>query len=257
MDKHQLWLTNINYYETWRLMVEGSDSSEIHEFDGLLITDCGIPFAFFNVAFVQRPLKRAEESIDRALMHFAERNLPALICFPPGVDDDAEAIMVSRAYEFAKPHPGMSLYPIPQPYDAPDNLEIMAVKDDRELERFQSTAEAGFGMPFSLPQRLLSTRFRDHPNVWMFLGYVDEKPVCTSILAASGPIAGVYWVSTLPDYRHRGYGTAMSWHAVKMGQELGCKIATLQASAMGRPVYEQMGFRVTMDFRRYQVNPEA
>ncbi len=255
MDSYRLWLTNINYYETWRLMVEGSDSSEIHEFDGLLITDCGIPFAFFNVAFVQRALNSAQRSIDRALAHFTARDLPALICFPPEVDDTAEAMIARRGYELAIPHPGMSLYPIPRPSDAPDDLQIKPVKDDRDLKLFQETAVAGFGMPFSLPQHLLSTRFRDHPNVSMFLGYVDGKPVTTSCLVVSGPIAGVYWVSTVPDYRRRGFGMAMSWHAVKTGQALGCEIATLQASAMGRPVYEQMGFRVTTDFRRYQFNP--
>lgn len=253
MDAYKLWLTNINYYETWRLMVEGSDLSEILEFDGLMLTDCGIPFAFFNVAFVQRPLKKPEESLERALSHFASRNLPALICFPPGVDEITETLVSGQGYQLANPHPGMSLYPIPRPSDKPIDLEIRTVQNDEELALFQITAEAGFGMPFSLPQHLLSPRFRDHPNVSMFLGYVENKPVCTSILVVSGPIAGVYWVSTLPDYRRRGFGTAMSWHAVTTGHALGCEIATLQASIMGRPVYEKMGFKVTTDFQRYQV----
>lgn len=256
MDKHKLWLTNINYYETWRLIIEGSDLSEIHEFDGLLITDCGLPFAFFNVAFVQRPLSKPEESIDRAISHFTSRQLPALICIPPGVDEVTETLMVSRGYQLAKPHPGMTLYPISRPVEVSNNLEIRSVHNDKELAFFQATAEAGFGMPFSLPQHLLSSRFRDHPNVTMFLGYIDEEPVCTSCLVVSGMIAGIYWVSTLPKFRRRGFGMAMSWYAVKTGQELGCELATLQASAMGRPVYEHMGFRITTDFNRYQINIE-
>lgn len=257
MDKHLLWLTQINYYETWRLMVEGSDTSEIHEFDGLLITDCGLPFAFFNVAFVQRPLSKAEESIERLISHFARRNLPALICFPPGVDDHTESLVKERGFPLAKPHPAMTLHPISQPSLKPAELEIRTVQSENELALFQATAEAGFGMPFSVPQRLLTSRFHDHPNVLMFLGTVGEKPVCTSCLSVSGTIAGVYWVSTLPDFRHRGFGMAMSWHAIRTGQERGCETATLQASAMGRPVYEKMGFRITTDFRRYQVNIEA
>lgn len=256
MDEHILWLTNVNYFETWRLIVEGSDLSEIHEFDGLLMTDCGLPFAFFNVAFVQRQLSKPEDSIGRALSHYAGRNLPALICFPPGVDEISETLVTSRGYPLANPHPGMTLYPIPPPSKELANLEVRTIHNDKELALFQATAEAGFGMPLSLPQRLLSSRFRDHPNVSMFLGYVEEKPVCTSCLVVSGTIAGVYWVSTLPDFRRRGFGMAMSWHAVQAGQALGCEIATLQASAMGRPVYERMGFNVTTDFRRYLVTTE-
>jgi GNAT superfamily N-acetyltransferase len=190
-----------------------------------------------NLVFVKRPLRMAEESLARVLHHFKARNLPAIICIPPGVDDATETLVVSRKYK-------------------PADLEIRSVSSDEELVVFQETAEAGFNMPFSLPQRLLSPRFRDHPTVSMVVGYVGDKPVCTSCLVATGSVAGVYWVSTLPDYRGRGYATAISWHAVKAGEALGCDMATLQASVMGRPIYEKMGFNVTTDFRRYEFTPE-
>lgn len=251
MEKHRLHWANTNYFETWRLIVEGSDLSEILEYDGLLITDCGYPFAFFNIAFVHRPLRRTEESYERALRHFTERHLPSIICFPPGLDNNTETFVTSLGHNPAAPHPGMTLFPIPKPTDTSHELEIRSVTDDKDLELFQATAEAAFNMPFSLPQHLLKTRFRDHPAVSMFLGFVDDNPVCTSCLVTAGSVAGVYWVSTLPDYRHRGYGTTMSWHAISAGEELGCDMATLQASVMGRPVYEKMGFKVAANFRRY------
>lgn len=257
MDNSRLWLTNINYFETWRLIMEGSDQSEIHEFDGLLLTDCGQPFSFMNLVFVQRPLKSAAESIDRALNHFTTRNLPAILCIPPGLDEDTETLVVSRKYEPVPPHPGMTLFPIPPTPEKPADLEIRSVNSDMELAVFQITAEAGFNMPFSMPQRLLTRRFRDHPGVSMFVGYTEDKPVCTSCLVKTGPVAGVYWVSTLPEYRNRGFATAISWHAVEVGKALGCDMATLQASAMGRPIYEKMGFRVTTDFRRYKLSAPA
>lgn len=48
----------------------------------------------------------------------------------------------------------------------------------------------------------------------------------------------------------------MSWNAVSAGEELGCDMATQQASVMGRPVYERMDFKVTADFRRYILTSE-
>jgi len=151
----------------------------------------------------------------------------------------------------------MTLFPIPPAPETPADLQIRPVSNDEELTLFQATAEAGFNMPFSLPQRLLSPRFRDHPTISMFLGCVRDRPVSTSCLVTTGPVAGVYWVSTLPDYRGRGYATAVSWHAVKAGEALGCDMATLQASIMGRPMYNKMGFNVTTDYRRYQITPEG
>ena len=52
MEKRRFFWANTNYFETWRLIIEGSDQSEIHEFDGFLLTDCGRPFAFMNLVFV-------------------------------------------------------------------------------------------------------------------------------------------------------------------------------------------------------------
>ncbi|HSG16548.1 MAG TPA: GNAT family N-acetyltransferase [Anaerolineae bacterium] len=257
MDKRRLFWANTNYFETWRLIIEGSDQSEIHEFDGFLLTDCGQPFAFMNLAFVQRPLTMAEESLDRVIDHYKARNLPAIICIPPGVDDATESLVVRRKYNPATPHPGMTLFPLPPAPEKPVDLEIRSVASDEELALFQATAEAGFNMPFSMPQRLLSRRFRDHPAVSMFIGYVGNMPVCTSCLVTTGPVAGVYWVSTLFDYRGRGYATAISWHAIRTGEALGCDMSTLQASVMGRPIYEKMGFEVTTDFRRYEIIPEG
>jgi hypothetical protein len=42
--------------------------------------------------------------------------------------------------------------------------------------------------------------------------------------------------------RRRGYGEALTWAAVAGGQRAGCTIASLQASALGKPVYARMGF---------------
>ena len=108
-------------------------------------------------------------------------------------------------------------------------------------------------MPLSLPQQLASPRFRDHPAVSMYVGYVEGRPAATSCLITTGAVAGIYWVSTLEEFRGRGFGAAISAHAIRVGQSLGCDMATLQASPLGRPVYERMGFEVTDDYRNYEV----
>jgi GNAT superfamily N-acetyltransferase len=257
MDPARIAWSRVNYFEGWRLIVEGSHLCEVIEFDGLLVTNCGQPAEFFNVAFVQRPLGSPHESIRRVLGYFEERELPCLICFPPDLDPDAEALVAGHGFQLAEPHPGMSLSPIPPLPETPSELEIRAVVGDSELKDFQTTAELGFGMPFSLPQHLASPRFRDHPAVSMFVGYADGRPASTSCLITTGPVAGVYWVSTLEDFRGCGFGAAISAHAIRVGQSLGCNMATLQASPMGRTVYERMGFEVTDDYQNYQVPVRA
>ena len=72
--------------------------------------------------------------------------------------------------------------------------------------------------------------------------------VATSILFTTGDVEGIYWVATLEEQRGRGYGEALTWAAALGGQRAGCRIASLQASQLGRPVYARMGFAHVLDY---------
>lgn len=84
-----------------------------------------------------------------------------------------------------------------------------------------------------------------------YLGRLDGKPVAVSSLVMVGDLAGIYAVATLPEARQRGIGTAMTLHAMAEGKRNGARAATLQASAMGRPVYERIGFSLAGDYECY------
>jgi GNAT superfamily N-acetyltransferase len=75
------------------------------------------------------------------------------------------------------------------------------------------------------------------------LGRLNGAPVATASLLLAGGIAGIYDVSTVPEARRRGIGTAMTVTALQEARALGYEIAFLQPSAMGRPLYERIGFR--------------
>ena len=44
----------------------------------------------------------------------------------------------------------------------------------------------------------------------------------------------------------------MAWRAVLDGRAAGCTLGYLQASKMGRPIYEKMGFRVVGEYREWR-----
>ena len=68
-------------------------------------------------------------------------------------------------------------------------------------------------------------------------------PVATATLVLAGGIAGIHDVSTVPEARGRGIGTAMTAAALQAAHAQGFEIAFLQPSPMGRPLYERLGFR--------------
>ena len=181
------------FFETWRLLAEGARNHEVLQFDGILLVNSKLRMPLFNVAFVRWPLLEAERSIQRVVQHFETSGVPGLLTFPPELDPDSQDLVNSMGFETAAPHPGMLMYPIGTLGDAPQDVEIRTVEDERELEHFLDAAEAGFGNP--TPRLLIGDHVVNHPSVSLFVGYVDGAPVATSALVTTGPVAGIYWVS--------------------------------------------------------------
>jgi predicted acetyltransferase len=68
-------------------------------------------------------------------------------------------------------------------------------------------------------------------------------------------VAGIYWVGTVPDARRRGLAEIATRAAGNAGFERGMRVAALQASAMGYPVYLRMGYETVASTRWYLARP--
>lgn len=53
----------------------------------------------------------------------------------------------------------------------------------------------------------------------------------------------MWWVATLPEARGRGLAAGLMRRALADGRERGCEVSTLQATKLGQPVYERLGYR--------------
>jgi hypothetical protein len=83
----------------------------------------------------------------------------------------------------------------------------------------------------------------------------DGTAVGTSMAWTAGDTVGVYNVTTLESNRGRGVGAALTRAAVLDGGSRGATVAILQASGMGRGLYEAMGFRVVVRYRVFVGRP--
>lgn len=143
--------------------------------------------------------------------------------------------------------PGLLLDPIPPAPPVPSGLEVREVASEADLRAFRYAAGAGFRIPRWI-LRVAMPRLRSDPEAGrsiprFFVGYVGGRLVASSLLYLSEGVAGISFVATVPEARRRGYGAAMTWAALEAGRRAGARVGYLQASAMGRPVYEAMGFR--------------
>ncbi len=130
---------------------------------------------------------------------------------------------------------------------APPELDIRAVVDAAMLVDFERTFIEGYPIqelqPFQ-PGRLFTPAVLGG-DYHLWLGYLGERPVTCAIAQVSDGVVGIHFVATLPEARGRGYGATITARAASTAPTLP---AVLQASDLGRPVYERIGFRVHSRF---------
>lgn len=227
-----------NFRETWRRL--GQRTHGITEDDDLLMVETGAIIPTFNPVFVKRVPADAEALVRRAV----DRPVAGTLIVNPsvgGIDrllDAAVACGLTRA----DPMPGMALATIDRLRPAPEELEIREPDSGRDWETYFRVLCERFGIALELVAPLTDPHIYDQPGMRAFLGYAGGEAVATALACETDGIAGVYNIATLPSFRGRGYGAAMSGHAAAWGRDRGAEVAVLQASAMGRPVYERMGF---------------
>lgn len=147
---------------------------------------------------------------------------------------DAEPVMVlqsSQGLDAAPTAGGLTVRRL-----APDEGELHA-----------RIAAAGGVVGREIPYRkFASPEVLGVPGLRCYIGEVDGEPVTTAIGYTTDDCVGIFAVATLPAYRRRGYGAAVTAHAARGGLDAGARWAWLAASAAGFSVYAKLGF-VTID----------
>ncbi len=245
-DAEAVRIADRNYAHSFRLLGRHAVGGRVYEEPGMLSAITGtIPW--LNATVIYERLAAPGATIRRAIDFYRDGGAPFVVRIRAGFEPETQTAMQKLGLRLADQLPGMVLNPIGEVPPVPSDLKIVDC-DAGSLAAHQEVIATSFGMPLSLAHDLLTPGLLDG-GLRGYVGYVDGRAVVTSALIESDGVAGVYNVATLPEYRKRGLGEAMTWHAVREGLMRGCVIGSLQASEMGRPVYARMGFR---DIARYE-----
>ena len=89
-----------------------------------------------------------------------------------------------------------------------------------------------------------------------YLGKFEGKSVSTLMLYLSSGVAGLHAVSTLPEFRSKGFGLSISRSALTYALNMGYYVGVLQASSLGERVYRKLGFKKYCDIISYVLEKE-
>ena len=230
-------------FRTFSRWIEGSVVRTIGEVE---VAASLLPISFFNAVFVTRPLPAGAADLVEAIALVRDLGVPFVVNVRTDLDPGTRAAAAELGLALTGSMPGMAMQPRPAP-DPPARLAIQRATDEARLADHRAVAAAGFGLPLDAVERLMPAAMLGDPTVRFYVGVEDGVPVASSMAVRTDEILGIYNVATVASARGRGYGTAMTWATIADAGP-GVEVVILQASAMGRPIYERMGFRTVVEY---------
>lgn len=240
-----------DYVNSWSVIDGCADGGELVERDGVFVASSGVAVAWINLAIVTRPLEDPAKGVAFAIDFFDQRKLPFVVRIREGVDPATERACADLGLPYSDTVPSLLMSPIREAPPAPDDLSIRTCTSEADIADFQTVAGPCFGFSGDEVTRLFTPRSLAAAKSEFYVGYHDGAPVACGALIVTDGLAGVQIIGCVPEARRKGYGEAMTWQAVRRGHELRCDIAGLQASEMGRPIYERMGFEYATGYRTF------
>lgn len=215
----------------------------------ITVVDCGMPSDTFNAAY------GGTITPERAKQVFEYyRGKPMAWWLGPSTDlEAARASLESAGFKHDEYDVGMrcDLTTFDKPYVYPEWLRIELCETPQQFEDFGAVLASVFDPEDAYVKqfyrRISELDLPEMHDLILFVGYDGEKPVSTSALFLTD-CAGIFDISTRPEERKRGLGTAMFYRAVIEAKQLGYELSVLQASPDGLGIYERMGFERVCDF---------
>lgn len=236
-----------NYIHAWRhaaMLREGGCWAEVGPW---FVMDAGIGDSSFNVGVLQREPDDPGRALKEAEAWFDSRGLSARR-FDLRADKDAAVVDAALAAGYSRRFtaPALSLYPLPCRWPDVPALDWRIVRTEDDVAAYvELEAEEHDDRAFQAGITRAAMRL---PGCALVLGAVDARPVARAMTILTGRIGGIHNVYVPPSQRSRGYGAAITAVAVEAGRQLGAGAACLEATELGLPVYERLGFKRRFDY---------
>lgn len=247
-------------HENWIAYLTGvvtcTGRAKVTRGGGVVTILTGLPFDWFNQVLIERE-EATPAGVLAGVAQAREGDLPFVVRLREGLDDRFIPTLTQAGLASAREDtatPGMVAFPIDHDAiasQASPELEIRRVTDLAGIDAHCQVVTAGFGSDPAVALGTACVDLLDRPECVAYVGYAGGDPVVSGLGWRTGRTIGVYSIATIASARRRGYGAAMTAHVVADGLVTGCDVAALQASEMGRPIYQRMGFRTVVRYATY------
>lgn len=254
-DRSLVALGDQSYLEALREQARATGGA-VDERDGMLLVTGPGRHPIYNYAVRTDPSVDAQQVFARAERHFGELGYGFTVVTMNAFDDSAmgESARAKGLAALLSP-PAMFCTRKLEAKPTPPGIRLEPVRDAAGLAAFRDVSKvawATYGIAEDVTAAIftrLSMVAAGH--ITGVVAYEGSMGLSCALVLLSHGIAGVYWVGTAPEGRGRGLADACTRTVTNIGFDAGARMVTLQASAMGDPIYRRMGYRQIGSYTLY------
>lgn len=247
-----------NFFATGRYW--GYLNSSIMQIRSIWAMSTGIPAADLNWVWNEKKLTSSDsEAIIKIKDHYTKLVLPFWWwVYPSGESPGLQELFLNNGFYFLTALPCL-IADVSSPSTSGRSdesaLKISLVETKRDLRLWAELSFTGFEMAGETKKQYNNfvMKFDIGPQSpqKLFVASFKEKPVASSLLFFHNNTAGIYFVSTLPAYRRKSIGLAVTRAAMLYAREYGATYSVLQSSEAGLNVYKKAGFQECCEAQIY------
>jgi GNAT superfamily N-acetyltransferase len=204
---------------------------------------------------VYRTAGGLRDALDELAAAYDEAGIAAWTVWAPDYDGEAIEILEGAGHEYDG-QPAAMVLDLAElserdvgdlDWELSEEMPVAGDLNDRAYGHTEDGYAPAFAeFPQDAPLRIYFARVDGQPA--SCLATIDHDPVD----GAAGPDCGIYWVATPEEFRGNGLSGRLLHIALTEARERGCATSSLQASSMGRPIYEKLGYTSPYRYALYE-----
>jgi GNAT superfamily N-acetyltransferase len=239
VDDAEGWRRLIASLAQWSRLIDGA-SEGMHTVEGggyvSTITPVAPERSVVNDAVYWDPAA-LEASYEEIAAEYDRCGVKAWTVWVPDTDRATAEMLAARGHRLDADPEAMvlDLDEVERPEEPPG---FSRDTDARVVARLN---DAAYGMPGDFQRALADMSSAE--DMYVYTAGEDGRPSSCLIAFDHGDDCSIWLVATLAHSRGRGLASALMGQALADGRERGRTTSTLQATDLGRPIYEQLGYR--------------
>jgi GNAT superfamily N-acetyltransferase len=223
-----------------RLVGRGGESSSVIEHDGVVASITpAVPDRSVVNSVTYRDTDALAAAIEELAHTYENAGIRAWTVWVPEDDREAAALLEETGHHLDATPMAMiaDLSTLAEPHA--EELDWDAEADATVVAQINNhaygwTTGGGFGAAMA--------RFAEIDGLRLYQARIDGEPVCVLGAYDNGDDCEIYFVATLAEHRGKGLARRLLHRALLEARGRGLAISNLQATKMGYPVYERLGY---------------